>query len=247
MDFRPLAKAGALTALGVVILAVLASGSATAGSAVVTESSVYTDVRLDSSGGGHINQHILITNIAPEPIALGAMTLQLLKNDDPLAGVITPRNDYRNISVTRQDGTPVEYVLAETGGDVRLKVFSRDLLMTGWNCQFIVSYDVDPMISDNLVTKEFAYSSAITGTRPKESLMTVTLPEGSHVVYASPGASLQGVTLSWSGSAANAVSIEYASLPLPSSPVPLQYLFWGGLALVALAWSFKPRRLTLWR
>jgi hypothetical protein len=240
------AKMAALAAIVLLLITAVPGTAALAGEGM-TSSRIYTTVRLNDLGGGHVEQHIIIADISNIPIAAGAFTLDLQKNDAPWAGLISPRNNYHNVSVNRQDGTPAECVLKESGGSVQLQIFSPDLLMTNWNTQFIVSYDVDRMISNNLLTSEFGFSGALSGPPMDECELTVLLPAGSHVTCASPGAAIAGSSVSWTGPDAYDVAIEYSRLPLPSLQVPLQYLFWGGLMLLALVWCFKPRRLIRWR
>lgn len=239
--------AAALALAAAIFLSAALSSTALADGPVITGSATDTIVRLNGDGSGHVDQHMTITNVESSPIVVGTVTLDLLKNDALWSGLISPRDNYRNVTVTRDDGTPVEYNLTEQDGYEQLQIFSQDVLVTGWNSQFTVSYDVDDMVGDNLLTKEFGLSEGLDGTKAGDSRLTVVLPSGSHVTCASPGAVVQGSSVSWSGPAAGSVSLEYSGLPLPAAPVPLQYLFWGGLMVAAVVWCFKPRNLLWWR
>ncbi len=205
-----------------------------------TAASIDTTVTVFSDGSAHVVQHVIITDIASTPVIAGALTVEISPGQGLVDSLIAPGRRYSNISVTTQDGQPVEYTVKETGGGLSIDAFSGDALMPGWNCHLVIAYDVDSMVSGGILADRLALSNALSGADRGETRLTLILPDGVKVLRVSGGATIEDKKIIWRGMDADRIDVEFSRLPFPDMPLPPHYMTWSILILLALAWAFKP-------
>jgi hypothetical protein len=234
-------RAGIVACIVLLILAVAAC-EASADSPSMEAVSLDTSITLSANGDGHVVQYIIVTDVSPMPIAVGVIRIRLPENSGFPGNVLGSPHRYTNVSVQKQDGSPMEYGISPDGDSLVLDIFCRDSLMEGWNTHFILTYDVGSMAKNGIVTSEVSYASGVEGMSINDSHVTLNIPPGTRATYASPGASVDGEQIGWQGKDALGIYAEYTSLPIPGLPMPFQYAFWGGSVLLSLIWCFKPRK-----
>jgi hypothetical protein len=226
----------------VLLMLAFAAGEASSASPAMEAVSLDTSITLSLNGDGHVVQHIVVTDVSATPIAVGLICIRLPENAAFPGNVMGSRHNYTNITVQKQDGSPVEYNVSQDGNSLVLDIFCMDQLMEGWNTHFILAYDVGSMATNGILASQVAYASGVEGMSVNDSHVALNIPPGTRVTYTSAGASIDGKRIDWQDKDALSIYAEYTSLPIPGLPMPLQYGAWGGLALLSLIWCFKPRK-----
>jgi hypothetical protein len=223
----------------VLLMLAVAAGAASADSPSLEAVSLDTSIAISPNGDGHVIQHIVIKDLSTSPIAVGVVSIRLPGNGTFPGNLLGSPHGYTNITVRKQDGSPVEYYLIPGDDSLILDIFCREKLMEGWNTHFILTYDIGSIANGGILTSQVAYANGMEGMSINDSRVTLNIPPGTRATYTSPGATIDGERIIWRGKDALSIFAEYTSLPIPGLPIPFQYAFWGGSVLISLIWCFK--------
>jgi hypothetical protein len=195
-----------------------------------------------NNGTAHVAMLLSLQNKAQCAASPGIITISLPSDDGMLSRLTRPAHAYKNVTITRKDGTPMNFSVKEQDGNTLIEVFDDEILLPDWYAHFIVSYDVNGAAAHGLLTDNLAMSFITPDMDMGSCRVTLNLPPGYNIVHVSKGGVEDGSRIIWTGEDAISVSAEYSRLPFPDTPVPLQYVFWGTVASLILGWGFMLKR-----